>query len=330
MSDSALRVYFTIDTETSMGGAWSIPAYRPLPLDRTVWGRLGSEFYGVPLIMDILEEYGFRGTFFTEVFCSHNVGCEAVAEVLKRIESRGHDAQLHLHPEQRFYHDYLKGGERREESLMFTFPAEEQGSLIREGISLFTQLSGRAPRAYRAGCYGASETTLRALAGAGIEIDSSYNLAYLGKTCGFKMRPVNVPVMIEGVREFPVTVFTVAGAPGFKPLEISAVSVGEVARVVRTLRQAGCRDVVLVLHSFSLIKSGDFRYERARPNHLVIWRLRRLCRVLAELKGEVEVRVLGEAPADGPDAPPDTVPRLSWIRPSVRKIAQGVNRLPWF
>src|SRR5689334_20312299 len=125
-----MRLYFTIDTETSMGGAWSHPQYRPLPLDLTVFGKCGGSSYGIPLIMDILEEHDFRGTFFTEVFCSYNVGPEPVAAALRTIMARGHDAQLHLHPEQRFYRDYLRGGERREEGLMFAFPAAEQASLI--------------------------------------------------------------------------------------------------------------------------------------------------------------------------------------------------------
>src|SRR5689334_17621719 len=179
MSNDATRVYFTVDTETSMGGAWANPAYSPLSPDLTVFGNYRSESYGIPLIMSILEEHGFRATFFTEVFCTHNVGCEPVAAALKMIQSRGHDAQLHLHPEQRFYREFISGGQRREESLMFTFPVTEQIELIRDGINLFHQLCGKRPTVYRAGCYGASEVTLKALRENGIVIDASYNLAYL-------------------------------------------------------------------------------------------------------------------------------------------------------
>src|SRR5579863_7786515 len=114
MSSDAMRVYFTVDTETSMGGAWSKPAYAPLPLDLTVFGKRGSQSYGIPLIMTILEDHGFRATFFTEVFCAYNVGYEPVAAALRSIQTRGHDAQLHLHPEQRFYRDYVQGGKHRE------------------------------------------------------------------------------------------------------------------------------------------------------------------------------------------------------------------------
>jgi hypothetical protein len=330
MSSDKTRVYFTIDTETSMGGAWSNPAYAPLPLDLTVFGNCGSGSYGIPLIMNILEDCGFRGTFFTEVFCSYNVGPQRVAAALKSILTRGHDLQLHLHPEQRFYRDFQQGGERREEGLMFAFPEAEQRELIREGVALFHELSGKAPTAFRAGCYGGSEVTLRALRENGIKIDSSYNLAYLGNTCGFKTPVLNAPAMMEGVYEFPVTVFRVSGLSGYKPLEISAVSVSEIMTTIQLLQKAGCRDVVLVLHSFSLLKNGGVRYESCQPDHLVIRRLEKLCAMLSERRGEIEVCVLGETPASFSLAPqPQMVPSLPWLQPSLRKITQGVNRLPW-
>jgi hypothetical protein len=331
MSHSAIRVYFTIDTETSMGGAWSNPGYAPLPPDLTVFGKCGAGSYGIPLIMNILEEHGFRGTFFTEVFCAYNVGYEPVAAALKMIQARGHDAQLHLHPEQRFYRDFVQGGKRREQGLMFQFPADEQRELIREGIALFRQLSGKTPRAYRAGCYGAAESTLKALRTNGIAIDSSYNLAYLGNTCGFETRPLNAPLTLEEIREFPVTVFRISGLSGYKPLEISAVSVGEILGTIQLLQTAGCRDVVLVLHSFSLLKNAGTRSEtHRRPDNLVIRRFEKLCRALSELRGEIEVGVLGEAPSSPESTTqPQVIPTLPLAPSFVRKITQAANRLPW-
>src|SRR5579872_2276138 len=191
MATGKMRVYFTVDTETSMGGAWRNPHYSPLPLERSMLGLYNSRFYGIPLLMDILEEYGFRATFFTEVFCAYLVGFEEVEKVFRQIRERGHDPQLHLHPVFRFYRDFLQGMPRREIDLMFRLSSDEQRALVREGVELFCQLNGKPPRAYRAGCYGASEVTLRALRENGVKIDSSYNLAFLGKTCGFQVSPLN-------------------------------------------------------------------------------------------------------------------------------------------
>jgi peptidoglycan/xylan/chitin deacetylase (PgdA/CDA1 family) len=330
MTPDRLRVYITVDTETSLGGAWGNPASEPLPLDGPVFGRRGSRCYGIPLIMDILEEHGFRATFFTEVFCAYSLGYAAVEQLFRYILDRGHDPQLHLHPVYRFYRDARRGEPGREIDLMWRLSADEQAELIGEGVSLFQELSGKTPRAYRAGCYGASETTVEILKQNGVAIDSSYNMAYQGVNCGFQRQQLNAPEVIAGILEFPVTVFRVAGSPGYKPLEISAVSAGEILLVIRALREAGCRDVVLVLHSFSLLKNLGLRFDRCRPDHIVIQRLRRLCATLSELKTEVEVGVLGEIDLKRIPVPqPQIVPSVGWMRPSMRKVVQGMNRLPW-
>lgn len=326
---SRMRVYFTIDTETSMGGAWR-NAGPPLPAALTIFGEANSGRYGIPLIMDILEEYGFAATFFVEVFCSYLLGFEEVARVFEYIQARGHDVQLHLHPVYRFYRDFLNGHARRERDLMFQFPSDEQRELIREGIGLFRKLSGKTPRAFRAGCYGASETTLAALRQNGIQIDSSYNASYLGQSCGFRRRGLNGPAVLEGVHEFPVTNFNSGGKGSYKPLEISAVSVAEIIGTIRQLQRTECRDVVLVFHSFSFLKRRGVRFEKARPDHIVIRRFRRLCSELARMRDEIEVSVLGNADLSRTTAPqPQIVPRVGRVRPILRKAVQGWNTIPW-
>jgi hypothetical protein len=330
MSRRKLAVHFTIDTETSMGGAWADPACAPLPLDRPVFGKLASRFYGIPLIMDILEEHGFRGTFFTEVFCSYSVGRDEVAKACRSILERGHDCQLHLHPIYRFYRDRQAGKPAREIDFMFQLSRDEQHEFIGEGVELFCELTGKPPRAFRAGCYAGSEAITDVLTEHGIAIDSSYNLAYLGQTCGFGRQGLNAPTLIGSVYEFPVTVFRVAGATGHKPLEISAVSVKEVLATLAALRRAGCRNAVLVLHSFSLLKNLGRRFERCTPDQIVTQRVRRLCAALAQLRDDIEVCPLGDIDLRSVPVPqPHVIPVIGWVQPAMRKLVQAANRLPW-
>jgi hypothetical protein len=214
--------------------------------------------------------------------------------------------------------------------LMFRFSPEEQRELIGEGVELFRRLTGKSPRAYRAGCYGASETTLAALGEHGVVIDSSYNMAHLGQSCGFVTPGLNAPTKIGSVYEFPVTVFRVPAASGHKPLEISAVSVNEMLAAIHALRKAGCRDVVLVLHSFSLMKNLKLRFDERSPDHIVIRRFRKLCAALSQLNGTVVVRTLGDLDLSAVRLPqPHHVPSLGWIQPAARKLVQAVNRLSW-
>jgi len=185
------------------------------------------------------------------------------------------------------------------------------------------------PRAYRAGCYAADETTLAALRENGILIDSSYNLSALDKTCGFRQRPLNAPCIVEGISEFPVTNF-LSGPGRYKPAEISAVSVAEILSTLRAMRDAGCRDAVLVFHSFSFIKNRGTRYEAARPDRIVMNRFRTLCSELAQMRDEFEVAVLGEVPVERARAQqPQVVPSIGWWQPGVRKAVQAWNRIPW-
>jgi hypothetical protein len=172
--------------------------------------------------------------------------------------------------------------------------------------------------------------TLKALIECGIAIDSSYNLSALDKTCGFRVRPLNAPRMLEGVCEFPVTNFLSGPLNTYKPLEISAVSVAEILLTLCAMREAGCRDAVLVFHSFSFLKNRGIRYEAARPDHIVLRRFRTLCRELARLNREFEVAVLGEASIDASQpAQPQIVPSIGWMRPVVRKAVQAWDRIPW-
>jgi hypothetical protein len=277
--------------------------------------------------MDILEAHGFTGTFFVEIFCSYLLGFEPIAKVFRAIKSRGHDIQMHLHPVYRFYRDYLESGRRREQDLMFRFSGDEQKLLIIEGINLFRQFAGVPPKAYRAGCYGASELTLRALREGGVLVDSSYNLSYLGRTCGFQNRPLNAPIELEGVREFPVTNFR--SGSGYKPLEISAVSVSEIMVTLRSLIQRGCGHAVLVFHSFSFLKHRGVRFEHCRPDWIVMRRFRRLCQELSRLKDEIEVGVLGDVDISRISPQPQVVPSVGWVRPVVRRAIQGLDYIPW-
>ena len=324
------RVYFTVDTETSMGGAWRNSAAGPLPLDLSVFGALGSKQFGIPLLMDILDRHGFRGTFFTELFCGYVLGFQEIERVLSYILRRGHDAQLHLHPVYWHYRNYLRGGPKCPKDLMWDRSTEEQEQLIGEGVNLFRQFTGSVPRAYRAGCYGASETTLEVLGRHGIEIDSSYNLCFLDQTCHFECRPLNGPKRIAGLVEFPVTNFRVDFHSGYKPLEVGAVSVAEIISTIRSLRRAGCLDVVISLHSFSFLKNLESGGGKCRPDRLVIRRFDKLCRTLAGLTEEVECAVLGEARLPRADYPQsDFVPTVGWRLPFSRKLVQGLNRVPW-
>ncbi len=71
-----------------------------------VYWTCGSDFqgtwegkdYGVPLLAEKLEQYGLKGTFFVSPLCPHDL-TDTMFSNLRFLVSRGHDVELHPHPD---------------------------------------------------------------------------------------------------------------------------------------------------------------------------------------------------------------------------------------
>ena len=332
-----LRVYVTIDTECSMGGAWESPTRAPVTPDRAILGARGLCRYGVPLIMDLLEEHGLRGTFFVEVFAGAVVGNALLSDAYREILARGHDVQLHLHPVFRYYDRFKRGLIAADQlpghmDLIGRHAPSQQLELLEEGVCIFERLVGRKPVAFRAGNYAADHATLAMLEKIGIRYDTSFNAAYLGSTCLITdVGVTNSPWRTGSIWEIPVTVFSTGAGPllGVKPLEIGAVSFREIRSVLEQAELLGMGTVTMVLHSFSLFKKADFQFSHIRPDRLLITRLRRLCQYLGANRDRFRVTTFADRPEPRVDPPGLPLPRLGVLLPVARRVMQGLNRPYW-
>jgi hypothetical protein len=332
-----VNVYITIDTECSLGGAWENPDWKPVGPDRAVLGRIGSQLYGIPLIMDILEEYNLRGTFFCEVLVRDLLGESELKQAYAPILQRGHDAQLHLHPVFHYYHLVTQGRMRREDlpprmDLIGGLPFDIQIELLKKGSSIFREIFGSMPTAFRAGCYGASMSTLSALEKVGITYDSSFNAAYLADSCLMGPRkPTNVPWRNGSVWEIPVTTFeTGAGSMrGLKPLEVSAVSLWELQEVLEQAERLGQGTATVMLHSFAFLKRADVQFRKMRPDRLVIRRFRKFCNFLDRNKARFPVLTFSQITKPAENPPNTPLPRMGVLIPAARKLVQATNRIYW-
>lgn len=330
-------IFITIDTECSLGGALDDRLKHPVSPERAILGRIGSECYGTPLLMSILEGNGLRGTFFLEVLASHVVDEQQMADAYGQIVARGHDAQLHLHPVYHYYRSLRQGTVRRDQlppnmDLIGGLPIETQLQLLTEGSSLLRKFTGKNPVAFRAGCFGASNSTLSALAQVGIQYDSSFNAAYLGQTCLLKPRSQpNSPWQANGVWEVPITNFETGFGRlrGLKHLDVVAVSLSEMRRVLLAAERMQLGTVVFLLHSFSFLKRRDVQFRDMRPDRLVIRRFEALCRFLHANSHRFQLRTFSERPRLAENAAFGSVPRLGTIRPLCRKFVQAMNRPYW-
>ncbi|MGM0609425.1 MAG: polysaccharide deacetylase, partial [Candidatus Muiribacteriota bacterium] len=156
------NIYITVDTETSIGGAFSNPLLKPVGKEKRIYGKIGNEYYGIPLIMDIADSHGLKITFFVEVLNHYYFGKDDNYEVCQYILKRGHDVQLHIHPN--YLNFKLDEPQRRLYSdNMCDYDLDTQVELIKQGKELLKEFGVDNPVAFRAGNYGADLNTVKAL-----------------------------------------------------------------------------------------------------------------------------------------------------------------------
>jgi peptidoglycan/xylan/chitin deacetylase (PgdA/CDA1 family) len=328
-------VFITFDVECSMGGAWANPSFKPVPPSRAVWGENGDKKLGLPLIVEILEQYGLAATFFVEAFIDeqgHPGQSEAICQYLL---DHGQDVQLHIHPNHKHYGMKQRGLAFRQTDQMADLEPESQRAMLSEGAERIERWTGRRPVAFRAGNMAASEETLDQLSALGIRIDSSYTFAYADRGSRFNPeRPYNGSKWYDGVLELALSGFRQVPLPGLKPskpLNLNGVSFEECRDAIRLIHGAGA-DAVVILHSFSLLKKRDVQYDGIRPDWIVTRRFRRLCQWLAatpEIPTYTCTQLAG-AIADQSYQACDVPPcRLTHPRGVVRKAVQAWNNLYW-
>ena len=204
--DPGLLLVFTVDTECSV-----LRQPNPDPdsvVDELIFGDFdnGRRPGGIGLHMDLLEHFGFRGSFFVDVLMEFEHGQAALERTVEAIVERGHEVELHVHPEHlQRPHDpraermaaELSGGRVWRDRDLFR-------RLIELSVDLFERRVGRRPVAYRAGGYRSSDVQFAVLEEFGILIDSSVQ-PYFNSLVSDWMRTRTQPFRVGGVLEAPPT-----------------------------------------------------------------------------------------------------------------------------
>lgn len=338
-----MNVYFTVDTESSMGGAWKHPHRRPVEAVRHVFCRIGDKDYGIPLLVEMMREFALRGTFFVETLATRCLGESDTSSIFDYLLRHGQDLQLHLHPNFRFYSESLAAHAQgiayqapKSRDFIGQFSENVQMDLLSEAALLFERFAGYAPKAFRAGCFAGSRSMLRCLSTLGIKVDSSFNPSYPNLSFPDSPLTPNLVQKVEGVWEIPVTV-AITKLPerhgGFKFADCTSLSFQEIRAMLDTAFSSGRQHFVIIFHSFSGVKAKDETYAELRPNQVVIQRLWKLFQYLAENPDKFCVTTMG-AVAANPDGlvqeeAGHPVTELELKVSAVRKLAQLWNALYW-
>jgi len=277
---SAGKTYFivTVDTET-----YPVSGKAPM-FDQHIYGRIGRVQYGVNRIMDMCDAYDGKATFFVDFCMHHQYGEAAIRDVCTLIESKGHDVQVHAHP------NWMRGYER---GTLHSYPFDVQNKIIEEVKQLYENCLKRTPLAFRAGAYAANLDTIRALENNGFKVDSSY--FQLNKNCVLSAelshRYSNHMFYLGNVLEVPVTVYSMLGRVCKKKskIDINACSWTEIKHVASNyINESRVLFVILFLHSFSFIRQGG-KVNDISPNFSVI---RKFERTLQFLKNDCRAELM--------------------------------------
>jgi peptidoglycan/xylan/chitin deacetylase (PgdA/CDA1 family) len=301
-----LSVLVTVDTESFTRGT----------PEAQIWARAANgEEFGIRRIMDLLERRGMRGTFYVNVYEAERVGTEAIREVIRSIDARGHDVELHTHPHDRY--GVFK---------VSRASPEKQREILAWGKAFIEEVIQRPVVAHRAGAFAANRDTIEALAAVGIPIDASLSSAWDECDLARQVPSPNQPFRLGGVLELPATHFVQArlGRRKFlRMVDIEACSLRELKSVIRQARRAGVSSVNLLMHSHSFLRDG-------RPRRAPLRRLERLLDFLAAQPGVVvettrEFAARRDGPSLVPPAPRPFEPCTGWALTYLRCVESAAT-----
>lgn len=338
MSREPTRVYLTFDVECAeerRGPRGTVPA---MDYELRAWGSFSNqaEPLGVPLVMDILEREGLRGTFFVEALGAAHFGKAGLAAICGAVRERGHDLQLHLHPVLERPLWVSEGREPAADDLGL-YPESEQRAFLERGLDWFEACGVPRPSivAFRAGNFGANNDTWKAMASCGLRVSSNQNLSFLNRSCHITGHPHANDVFNtgQGVLEVPITNMEEhAGQP--RLLQISAISFAEACWTLEEAHRLGFAAVTFVSHPFEYFFIDDVATRRARPNWPNVLRLKRLARYLHENEDRFQVHTMNQLAQQplsqfpmGGDPKVQRLPRGRRRLRYSRWLEQGVKRL---
>ena len=304
------RVHITVDTEFNIAGAFYDPATRRPIGPPSVYCCIGERSEGLGYLLDTLESYGIRGTFYVETLNTCYFGDEPMGAIAREIAGRGHDVQLHLHPCWTYFeHDDWVGRMALDPPSddITRRSVDEVVALIERGRETFRRWGLPAPTVLRTGGLKVGINVYQAMRRTGLRLASNIGLAVY--------RPAEPELQllagchdIDGVLEFPVTTysdFRWRGRTHYKTLTITGSSWSEMRQLLTQARDQELSDVVVLTHPFEFVKIQDSGYQELYIDRVNRQRLERLCRFIQAEPG-LEPACTGEVSTQahpGPERP---------------------------
>lgn len=277
------KVIITIDVEAQPGRATESH------IERLIYGRFADRSWGIGKMFDIADRYGIQLTCFFD-FSEDALHGRRWLNVAKFIQARGHDLQLHLHPEFMGKDVWAKyPGERRDD--MFCADDQTADFLASFLMEQYGKVSESRPVAFRGGGYRFNAAMLASLAKAGVRYNYGYNANRINQP--FNRGPLPPFQWSEsGVIEIPVACLPkFMGAPHYAELNFNSeiFPPDKPDKAVENLnkylteyfRRWPDGAAAMVMHSWSLLRQDENK-RFIGPNTGAAEMFERFCSLLAE------------------------------------------------
>ena len=267
-----MNVFLTIDVETYTGN---------YELDINGYGK------GLPFILELLNRFEVKGTFFIEALGATRWGTSALKNICLVINGFGHSIQLHTHPKVA----EVEGINTRDDQ-MWKYDVIAQKKLLEEGIRILNTCGCKKTIAFRAGDLAADKNTLEAMEKVGLPISSNRDLD-LKSTIHTKINdlfPINNDLsQRRSVIDLPITSFRsplpfLDGA--YRHLEICALGELEMVHGLLAMAKAGYSCATILTHP------GEFFMHTDNKTHFINKNCQRLESLLRFLCSRDEFEVL--------------------------------------
>lgn len=238
------RIVISVDVE-------AFPARQSAAhVDRLIWGRFGEKAAGIEQMMDIAERRDCAVTFFVD-FCERFLHPGAMEEAAQRIVQRGHDLQLHAHPEFLSVGFWAKYGLQEWKTSLSGYTRERAEPLM-DFLVESARGAGATPVAFRGGAFRFNHAVLGAMSRAGLPLSFNYNVKVNHQPNNETNR--SIFAWNNGVIEVPAGNGDVQGV--MRPFDINQMDLADRATVHPYLdgyfeRFGDDAVLVLVMHSWS-------------------------------------------------------------------------------
>ena len=278
------RVCITVDTEFSIGGAFSDNCQKPVA-DPMVWCDVGGKSEGLGFLLSTFDRYQVAATFFVESLHKHYFRQDPMSKVVRAIQAAGHEIQLHAHPCWTAFKSpdwQSRVASKRPKDNFFGMDVDATAAAIDDAIDLFNEWDVAAPRVFRSGNLQHDDVLYAALAKVGIPFSSNIGLSIFNSGDP-RYQLYSGRHERHGVWEAPVLTFcdfSIAGRAHLKTLTVAGTSFLEMKTLLERAYDADIPLVVILTHPFEYVQFSSSSVNVVRRHSINQQRLSRLCSFL--------------------------------------------------